>query len=92
LPLGKLTLASTEVKNGNLDVRIRFKRKDEIGRLADNFNDMIDQISRQINIIKKNRDHLKELHKQEKLFFDNVTHELKSPLTSIPGDAELIRA
>ncbi|MFG0216947.1 ATP-binding protein, partial [Brevibacillus porteri] len=82
----------TEVKNGNLDVRIRFKRKDEIGRLADNFNDMIDQISSQINIIKKDRDHLKELHKQEKLFYDNITHELKTPLTSILGYAELIRA
>lgn len=92
LPLAKLTRASTEVKNGNLDVRIRFKRKDEIGQLTDNFNDMIDQISRQINIIKKDRDHLKELHKQEKLFFDNITHELKTPLTSILGYAELIRA
>lgn len=92
LPLAKLTRVSTEVKNGNLDVRIRFKRKDEIGRLADNFNDMIDQISRQINIIEKDRDHLKELHKQEKLFFDNITHELKTPLTSILGYAELIRS
>ncbi|MBN3523015.1 sensor histidine kinase [Paenibacillus apiarius] len=91
IPLVKLTWASTEVKDGNLDVRIRFNRKDEIGRLADNFNDMIDQISRQITIIKKDRDYLKELHQQEKRFFDNITHELKTPLTSILGYAELIR-
>lgn len=91
IPLVKLTRASTEVKNGNLDVRLRFNREDEIGRLADNFNDMIDQISRQIATIKKDRDHLKELHQQEKNFFDNVTHELKTPLTSILGYAELIR-
>ncbi|MBT2286755.1 HAMP domain-containing histidine kinase [Paenibacillus polymyxa] len=92
LPLGKLARASSEVKNGNLDVRIRFKRKDEIGRLADNFNDMINQIDLQMSIIKKDRDHLKELHQQEKLFFDNITHELKTPLTSILGYAELIKA
>jgi signal transduction histidine kinase len=91
IPLVKLTRASTEVKNGNLDVRLRFNREDEIGRLADNFNDMIDQISRQIATIKKDRDQLKELHQQEKNFFDNVTHELKTPLTSILGYAELIR-
>lgn len=91
IPLIKLTRASTEVKDGNLDVRIHFNRKDEIGRLADNFNDMIDQISRQITIIKKDRDDLKELHQQEKRFFDNITHELKTPLTSILGYAELIR-
>ncbi|MEC0167217.1 HAMP domain-containing sensor histidine kinase [Paenibacillus graminis] len=91
LPLGKLAHASSQVKNGNLDVRIRFKRKDEIGRLAENFNDMIEQISRQISIISKDRDHLKELHQQEKRFFDNITHELKTPLTSILGYAEMIK-
>ncbi|RJE87775.1 sensor histidine kinase [Paenibacillus sp. 1011MAR3C5] len=92
LPLGKLARASSEVKNGNLDVRIQFKRKDEIGRLAGNFNDMIVQISQQIKIIQKDRDQLKELHEQEKRFFDNITHELKTPLTSILGYAELIKA
>ncbi|WP_336783188.1 HAMP domain-containing sensor histidine kinase [Paenibacillus illinoisensis] len=92
LPLGKLARASSEVKHGNLDIRIRFKRKDEIGRLAENFNDMINQISLQMNIIRKDRDQLKELHEQEKRFFDNITHELKTPLTSILGYAELIKA
>ncbi|KAF6559323.1 HAMP domain-containing histidine kinase [Paenibacillus sp. EKM202P] len=91
IPLTRLTQASTEVKNGNLDIRLHFKRKDEIGRLAENYNDMIDQISRQIHIIEKDRDHLKQLHQQEKRFFDNITHELKTPLTSILGYAELIR-
>ena len=91
IPLTKLTRASTEVKNGNLDIRLHFRRKDEIGHLAENFNDMIGQISNQIHIIEKDRDHLKELHQQEKRFFDNITHELKTPLTSILGYAELIR-
>lgn len=91
IPLVKLTKASSEVKKGNLDVRIHFNRNDEIGRLAENFNDMIGQISRQITTIEKDRDRLKELHQQEKDFFDNITHELKTPLTSILGYAELIR-
>lgn len=68
VPLVKLSRVSTEVKNGNLDVRAEVKQQDEIGRLADNFNDMIDQISKQITIIKKDRDHLQELHRKEKLF------------------------
>ncbi|WNS46100.1 HAMP domain-containing sensor histidine kinase [Paenibacillus sp. MMS20-IR301] len=91
LPLGKLAHASSQVRNGNLDVRIRLRRKDEIGRLAENYNDMIDQIGRQISMISKDRDQLKELHQQEKRFFDNITHELKTPLTSILGYAELIK-
>ncbi|WP_136604948.1 HAMP domain-containing sensor histidine kinase [Paenibacillus dokdonensis] len=91
IPLVKLTKASTEVKNGNLNVRIQSRRKDEIGRLAVNFNDMIDRISGQISTIERDRDRLQELNDQEKRFFDNVTHELKTPLTSILGYAEMIR-
>lgn len=91
IPLVKLTKASTEVKNGNLNVRIQSRRKDEIGRLAVNFNDMIDRISSQISTIERDRDRLRELNDQEKRFFDNVTHELKTPLTSILGYAEMIR-
>ena len=64
----KLTRASTEVKNGNLDVRIRFRRRDEIGKLALNFNDMIDRIGSQISTIERDRDRLKELNEQEKRF------------------------
>lgn len=91
IPLVKLTRASTEVKNGNLDVRINFNRKDEIGRLAVNFNNMIERISSQITTIERDRDLLKEVNQQEKRFFDNITHELKTPLTSILGYAEMIR-
>ncbi|MBT2762114.1 HAMP domain-containing sensor histidine kinase [Paenibacillus sp. ISL-20] len=91
IPLVKLTRASTEVKNGNLDVRIPFRRRDEIGELALNFNDMIDRIGSQISTIEGDRDRLQELNDQEKRFFDNVTHELKTPLTSILGYAEIIR-
>lgn len=91
IPIVKLTRASTEVIGGNLAVRIGFRRKDEIGRLAANFNDMIGRISSQIATIARDRDRLKELNAQEKLFFDNVTHELKTPLTSILGYAEIIR-
>lgn len=91
VPLVKLTRASTEVKNGNLDVRIPFRRRDEIGELALNFNDMIDRIGSQISTIERDRDRLKDLNEQEKRFFDNVTHELKTPLTSILGYAEIIR-
>ncbi|MBW7458661.1 ATP-binding protein [Paenibacillus sepulcri] len=91
IPLVKLAKASTEVMNGNLDIRIAFRRKDEIGRLTANFNDMIEQIRSQIARIERDRDRLEGLNRQRKRFFDNVTHELKTPLTSILGYAEIIR-
>ncbi|MCY9419585.1 sensor histidine kinase, partial [Bacillus paralicheniformis] len=59
--------------------------------LAFNFNDMISRIREQILTIERDRDRLKELNEQEKRFFDNMTHELKTPLTSIQGYAEIIK-
>lgn len=91
IPIVKLTEATSEVKKGNLDVDIHFPRKDEIGQLTINFNDMITRIRDQISTIEKDRDRLKELNEQEKRFFDNMTHELKTPLTSIQGYAEIIK-
>ncbi|SEF72308.1 Signal transduction histidine kinase [Paenibacillus sp. UNC499MF] len=91
IPLIKLTRASSEVTNGNLNIKIGFRRKDEIGQLAHNFGNMIVQIKKQIQRIKTDRDRLEELNRHRKQFFDNVTHELKTPLTSIIGYAELIR-
>ncbi|GIN61926.1 sensor histidine kinase [Robertmurraya siralis] len=91
IPLTKLTEASSDIKKGNLDVDINFHRKDEIGQLAVNFNEMISRIKDQISTIEKDRDQLKELNEQEKRFYDNITHELKTPLTSILGYAEMIK-
>ena len=91
IPLVKLTEATSQVKKGKLDVDIHFRRKDEIGQLAINFNDMINRIREQISTIERDRDRLKELNEQEKRFFDNMTHELKTPLTSIQGYAEIIK-
>ncbi|UQZ42672.1 HAMP domain-containing sensor histidine kinase [Bacillus subtilis] len=91
IPIVKLTEATSEVKKGKLDVDIHFSRKDEIGQLTVNFKDMITRIRDQISTIEKDRDRLKELNEQEKRFFDNMTHELKTPLTSIQGYAEIIK-
>ncbi|MCC3371511.1 cell wall metabolism sensor histidine kinase WalK [Cohnella sp. REN36] len=91
IPLGRLAGASAEVTKGNLDVRLSMRRKDEIGRLSGNFNEMIGQIRRQIDRIASDRDRLERMNVERKQFYDNVTHELKTPLTSILGYAEIIR-
>ena len=91
IPLVKLSKASEEVRQGNLDVQIHMNRKDEIGQLAGTFNEMIGQLKRQIDRIEQDRDRLQKINRQRKRFFDNVTHELKTPLTSILGYAEIIR-
>lgn len=90
-PIIELTKNSEEVSKGNYDININTNSNDEIGELSKRFKIMIDRIKDQINIIKKERDNLKEAQKQNKTFFDNVTHELKTPLTTILGYAQLIK-
>ncbi len=90
-PIKELTKGSEEVTKGNFDLKINIKSKDEIGELSKRFKIMIATIKEQINIIKRERDNLKESQKQNKAFFDNVTHELKTPLTTILGYAQIIK-
>ncbi|MBU5485118.1 HAMP domain-containing histidine kinase [Clostridium sp. MSJ-11] len=90
-PITELTLKSQEISRGNWDTYINIKSQDEIGKLGYSFNAMINKIKEQINIISRDRDTLKELSSQQKNFFDNVTHELKTPLTTIVGYSEILK-
>lgn len=80
-PIKKLTQASDEVSKGNFNIDINITSKDEIGYLSSRFKMMIEKI-------KNDRDTIDEVQKQNKLFFDNVTHELKTPITTIMGYAQ----
>lgn len=91
LPLTKLARYTNEVSKGNLEVEAKSKRKDEIGVLYSNFNIMVKKIDEQIKTIRKDRDDLKQLINHKKYFYDNVTHELKTPLTSVLGYARMIQ-
>ncbi|MFD3155897.1 ATP-binding protein [Haloimpatiens sp. FM7330] len=90
-PIIELTNKSVQISKGNLDVDINIKSKDEVGQLGDNFKHMVEKIKSQINIIKRDRDALKEITEQKKIFFDNVTHELKTPITTILGYGEILK-
>lgn len=89
-PIIQLTEASKEISKGNFEVNLRENCSDEIGELALNFKNMAQRIKNQIFTIEKDRDTLKNLEMSRKTFFDNVTHELKTPITTILGYAEII--
>ena len=76
-PVKKLTEATREVAKGNFDVQIPVRSGDEIGQLTDNFNTMAKELGN-IEILRKD-------------FISNVSHEFKTPITSIQGFARLIR-
>lgn len=68
-PLGTLTVAAQNMAAGDLDQKIKITSKDEIGRLAKQFNIMAERI----NYMTRNL----------KAFAANVSHELRTPLTTL---------
>ncbi|MDT8717130.1 HAMP domain-containing histidine kinase [Clostridium sp. 19966] len=89
-PITILTKAVKEVGQGNYEVKMRVKGKDEIGILSQEFINMKDKINEQIQTIKLEKEKVEKLEKGRRDFFNNVTHELKTPLTAISGYAEMM--
>lgn len=89
-PITILTKAVKQVGQGNYNVQLKVKGKDEIGILSKEFINMKDKINDQIQTIKLEKEKVEKLEKGRRSFFNNVTHELKTPLTAISGYAEML--
>ncbi|MEH7189799.1 HAMP domain-containing sensor histidine kinase [Bacillus toyonensis] len=73
-----------EIEKGNLAYRIEKKGEDEIASLTENINNMAEEL---MNNIEKER----KLEKQKNELITNVSHDLRTPLTSIMGYLRLLR-
>lgn len=76
-PIVRLTSAMDEIGSEQLDRRLRWKRRDELGRLAGTFDAMLDR--------------LQGAFARERQFISDASHEFKTPLTVINANAQLIR-
>lgn len=70
-PLKQIALTSRKFACGNFSARVPNESSDEIGELTDAFNNMADSLEKS-----------EELRRS---FIGNVSHELRSPMTSISG-------
>ena len=70
-PLKLMSNAAKQFAVGDFSKRVPTKRKDEIGQLANAFNEMADSLSAS--------------EAMRRSFISNVSHELKTPMTTIAG-------
>lgn len=83
-PVRELDKAAQNIAAGNYDQRVTVNSNDEIGSLAQQFNRMADEIEGRMQQLQM------ESVRQQR-FVDNLTHESRTPLTSIIGYAELLQ-
>ena len=84
-PLSELSKASKKFASGELSYRAKIKSEDEVGALTRDFNTMAQTLQNNISTIQ-------EASARQEAFMGNFAHEMKNPMTSIIGYAELIRA
>lgn len=76
-PISRLTRAANAVAAGNLDYRVPGQGNDEVGRLVQSFNSMVER--------------LQATYDSQRRLLANIAHELRTPLTSIQGYALALR-
>ena len=83
-PVGKLIEAAEQISKGNLDFHIKAMTNDELGQLAETFDRMRDKLKESAVLQLKYEENRKDL-------IANISHDLKTPITSIKGYVEGIR-
>ncbi len=76
-PIKEMTQATRRLADGDLDVHLPTRRKDELGELARDFNRLADILAR--------NEHLR------RQWVTDIAHELRTPLTTLRGEIEALQ-
>ncbi|MBM7655012.1 sensor histidine kinase [Neobacillus cucumis] len=77
----RLSEATSQVSQGNYHVNVNTSNFDEIGELANDFNHMVNKINESMLEIES-------LENRRRQFMADVSHEMRTPLTTISGVIE----
>lgn len=84
-PLSRLSAATRQIAEGKLDQRIPVTGDDELGQLSADFNAMAARLETHVR-------ELQDAARRQEDFIGSFAHEIKTPLTSIIGYADLLRS
>lgn len=77
-PLRLLSTGTKEIREGNLDTRMEYQKKDEFGQVCRDFEEMR-------NFLKESVEQRLRDEKKRRALITGISHDLRTPLTSISG-------
>jgi len=93
LPIKKLTAAMKKAEEGNLNVRVNVKSRDEMGSLGKNLNIMIEKL----NLAKQEAEqyHQELIQRADRMasigeLASGIAHEIRNPLAGIQGAIQIL--
>ena len=89
-PVRRLLNAIDEVKKGDLNQQIAVHSRDEIGMIAQNFNEMLVVLEKKNEEMQKAKLNAETSDKAKSEFLANMSHELRTPLNHIIGFTDLV--
>lgn len=82
-PMINIAQAVERIRSGDLETHVQVSTGDEIGKVAEAINELVDKLKADIAQVKK-------LEKVRSEFLGNVSHELRTPIFAIQGFIETL--
>ncbi|MCR2802412.1 sensor histidine kinase [Paenibacillus soyae] len=83
-PLDRLRRSAEGIKEGDLSIKLEPSSNDEVGQLVMSFEDMRGKLEQSVQLQLRYEENRKQL-------LSNISHDLRTPITTIKGYAEGIR-
>lgn len=90
-PLSKLVRTSRAIASGDLTKRTEIESNDEIGVLANTFDEMTENLQQRTLELEKTNRILEQMDGTKMRFIQVAAHELRTPLTIVQGYAQMLK-
>lgn len=90
-PLSSLVRTSRAIAGGDLTKRTEIESRDEIGVLANTFDEMTENLQHRTHELEKTNQLLEQMDRTKMRFIQVAAHELRTPLTLVQGYAQMAK-